>query len=71
MTATTSAALDYPTRNRKLLAWVEDIAQKCKPDRIYWCDGSKAEYDRLCADMVRKGTFIKLNEKKQIGRAHV
>jgi phosphoenolpyruvate carboxykinase (GTP) len=65
MTVTASPALDYPTRNRKLLAWVEQVAEKCQPDRVYWCDGSKAEYDRLCAEMVRKGTFIKLNEKKR------
>src|SRR5215471_12207024 len=55
----------YPTRNKKLLAWVEEVAAKCKPDRIHWCDGSQAEYDRLCAEMVKSGTFIKLNEKKR------
>ncbi|HEX3486596.1 MAG TPA: hypothetical protein VHT51_16170 [Micropepsaceae bacterium] len=59
------AAPTSPTRNKKLLAWVEEVAAKCKPDSIYWCDGSPAEYDRLCAEMVRAGTFIKLNEKKR------
>jgi phosphoenolpyruvate carboxykinase (GTP) len=54
-----------PTRNKKLLAWVEEVAAKTTPDRIYWCDGSQAEYDRLCAEMVQAGTFIKLNEKKR------
>jgi phosphoenolpyruvate carboxykinase (GTP) len=65
MTVTASAALDYPTRNKKLLAWVGEIAEKCQPDRITWCDGSKAEYDRLCAEMVRKGTFVRLSDKKR------
>ena len=59
------SVIESPTRNKKLLAWVEQIAAKCKPDRIYWCDGSKEEYDLLCAEMVRKGTLIKLNEKKR------
>src|SRR5487761_634099 len=49
------------TRNRKLLAWVEEIASKCKPDRVHWCDGSRAEYDRLCAEMVEQGTLLRLD----------
>jgi phosphoenolpyruvate carboxykinase (GTP) len=53
------------TRNRKLLAWVEEIARKCKPDRVHWCDGSQAEYDRLCAEMVAQGTLIRLNPQKR------
>ena len=51
------------TRNKKLLQWVEDIASRCKPARIYWCDGSDAEYSRLCEELVAAGTFRKLNEK--------
>jgi phosphoenolpyruvate carboxykinase (GTP) len=53
------------TRNRKLLAWVEEIARKCKPDRVHWCDGSQAEYDRLCAEMVAQGTMLRLNPAKR------
>ncbi|MEI8393601.1 MAG: phosphoenolpyruvate carboxykinase (GTP) [Rhodospirillaceae bacterium] len=53
------------TRNGKLLAWVEEISNKCQPERVHWCDGSQEEYDRLCAMMVESGTFIRLNSEKR------
>jgi phosphoenolpyruvate carboxykinase (GTP) len=54
---------DAPTQHKRLLAWIEEVAALTQPDRIYWCDGSDAEYDRLCAELVASGTFKKLNEK--------
>jgi phosphoenolpyruvate carboxykinase (GTP) len=51
------------TTNTKLLAWVDEVANLCKPDSIHWCDGSQEEYDRLCQLMVDRGTLIRLNEK--------
>jgi phosphoenolpyruvate carboxykinase (GTP) len=52
-----------PTRNAKLLKWVGEIAVLCKPERIYWCDGTEVEYKRLCGELVATGTLIALNEK--------
>ena len=49
--------------NKHLLRWVEKMADLCKPDAIHWIDGSEEEYDRLCAQMVASGSFIKLNQK--------
>ena len=60
----TASGEDF-TNNAKLLAWVDEAAGLCKPDRIHWCDGSQEEYDRLCREMVEAGTLIKLNEQKR------
>ena len=52
-------------KNAKLIAWVADMAALCKPNAIYWCDGSDAEYQRLCQQLVDAGTFKKLNPAKR------
>ncbi|MGZ5101838.1 MAG: phosphoenolpyruvate carboxykinase (GTP) [Usitatibacter sp.] len=52
-----------PTRNAKLLKWVDEVAKLTQPDRVCWCDGSDAEYDRLSAELVAAGTFHKLDAK--------
>ncbi len=54
-----------PTRHKKLVAWVEEIAALTKPDRVYWCDGSDAEWERLTGELVAAGTLKKLNEQKR------
>ncbi|VBB69389.1 Phosphoenolpyruvate carboxykinase [GTP] [invertebrate metagenome] len=55
------------TKNTKLLAWVDQIATLCKPESVYWCDGSQGEYDRLCQLMVDNDTFFRLNPEKRQG----
>jgi phosphoenolpyruvate carboxykinase (GTP) len=70
MTTTTSpTATPSPnsagSTNAALYAWVLQIAALTKPARIEWCDGSAAEYDRLCQLLVDNGTFQKLDEAKR------
>jgi phosphoenolpyruvate carboxykinase (GTP) len=54
-------------KNPKLVAWVAEMAALCKPDNVYWCNGSEEEYDRLCQLLVDNGTFKKLNPAKRPG----
>ena len=52
-----------PTNNKKLLEWVEEVAELTQPDRVQWCDGSEEEWQRLTGELVDDGTFIRLNEE--------
>jgi len=64
---TPALAIQAPAyvKNQKLIAWVAEMAALCKPDNIHWCDGSDAEYDRLCQLLVDAGSFKKLNPAKR------
>ena len=53
--------------NKKLQAWVEEVAAMCQPDQIHWCDGSQEENDRLLKEMVDSGAAIPLNPEKRPG----
>ena len=55
------------TNNQKLLDWVNEMASLTQPNEIYWCDGSKAEYDDLCTKMMAAGTLSPLNPEKRPG----
>ena len=55
------------TKNKKLNDWVEEVAAMTVPDQIYWCDGSKDEYERIIKLTVDDGLAIPLNPKKLPG----
>ena len=51
------------SRNERLNSWVQEVADLCVPEEIYWCDGSKAEYDRMMALLTERGMAIPLKQR--------
>ncbi|MGO9124766.1 MAG: phosphoenolpyruvate carboxykinase (GTP) [Terriglobales bacterium] len=65
--ATTTIEVETAAEHRhpKLVRWVEEVAQMCKPDRVHWCDGSPQEYQTMARLMVLTGTAIPLDPAKR------
>ena len=57
--------MSAPTKNQKLLQWVDEIAALTQPEAVEWCDGSAEEYDRLAQLLVDNGTFERLSDAKR------
>jgi phosphoenolpyruvate carboxykinase (GTP) len=57
--------MKHPTNHSRLLNWVEEVRELCKPDEVRWCDGSEREYQELMELMVSEGLAIRLNESKR------
>lgn len=55
------------TTNQHVLKFVQETAELCQPDNVYWCDGSEAEKKALTEEAVSKGVLVKLNQEKLPG----
>ena len=65
--ARTAASTKVLTKNKHLIRWVEKMAELCQPESIHWIDGSQAEYEYLCDQLVEAGTFLRLAPVKWPG----
>jgi phosphoenolpyruvate carboxykinase (GTP) len=54
-------------RNAAVERWVDEVAERCRPDRVAWCDGTEAERDRLIQDCLQTGELIELNQQRLPG----
>ncbi|KAA8496153.1 Phosphoenolpyruvate carboxykinase, GTP [Porphyridium purpureum] len=63
-----------PTTNKRLSDWVRRMTSLCKPEHVFWCDGSREEYQLMCDICVETGTFVRLDPKKRpnsyLARSH-
>jgi len=64
-TTVTRGLEDAPTKHKRLIAWVAEVAALTEPDSIHWCDGSDEEWTRLTAQLVAAGTLRPLNPAKR------
>jgi phosphoenolpyruvate carboxykinase (GTP) len=55
------------TKHPGLVSWVKEIAEMTRPDCIYWCDGSKSEYDSMTRILVDEKLATPLDPKKRPG----
>ena len=62
-----AVVLNAPTRNRRLLDWVESMVELCEPDAVHWFTGSDDEFAQLCRQLVDAGTFVELDPEKRPG----
>ena len=51
------------TSNKALADWVAEVARHTEAARVHWCDGSRAEYDKLVAEMLQTGMLLELDQK--------
>jgi len=54
---------ETPTKHPKVIQMIEEWAELCKPDGVYWCNGTQNEYDTLSDKVVESGVAIRLNKK--------
>lgn len=57
--------MNVTAKNEKLKSWIKEVADMCQPDSIYWCNGTKEEYDQMMAKMITAGSAIVLRKRSR------
>src|SRR5512135_3765708 len=55
--------MNVTVKNKKLNSWIKEVAAMCQPDSIYWCNGTKEEYDQMMAKMIAAGSATVLKKR--------
>jgi phosphoenolpyruvate carboxykinase (GTP) len=54
-----------PTKNQRLLHWIDAMVELCQPEAVHWCDGSDSEFEMLCKQLVDAGTVVELDPQRR------
>ncbi len=55
--------MNTEVKSSKLSAWINEVADLCRPDSIYICDGSKREYDAMLQKLLDSGSATPLRKR--------
>jgi len=66
-TGRTAHSMPPAAANDAVRKWVQECVELCRPDTLYWCDGSLEERKMLLEAGCREGVFIRLNQEKLPG----
>lgn len=55
------------TKNRAVLAWIDEQVALTKPDQLIWIDGTEAQLEQLRTEACASGELHKLNQEKLPG----
>jgi phosphoenolpyruvate carboxykinase (GTP) len=55
--------MNINVKNEKLNRWIKEVAELCQPDALYWCNGSKEEYDHMMEKLLKSGSAIPLKKR--------
>jgi len=57
----------FPKRDKKIVNWVNKMAELCQPEKIVWIDGSQAQKEALEKEAIADGEIISLNHNELPG----
>ena len=52
------------TKNKKIIAWIQETADLCGPKDVHVCTGSQEENDLLIKQMIEKKTLEKVAKRE-------
>jgi phosphoenolpyruvate carboxykinase (GTP) len=55
--------MNVNVKNEKLNKWIKEVAELCRPDSIYVCNGSGEEYNLMIDNLLKSGLAIPLKKR--------